>query len=173
MLRALLLQCAWSAVRHGDDPDLRNASTGWLPHWSQTSDRGGDAGNWRSKVRRRWRTHLGFSQPAPAVFHPGNPSDPGSHGTLNWMSCAHLLVPFAHRTVWTLQSLAGVDRRKALLRPTNNNWWVSPRGAHEWQSGPLHPVRRRERPTAAPGFCGRAAAVEVRRCMGYSREGLH
>ena len=58
LLRALLLQCAWSAVRHGGDPDSRNASPGWLPVIGRKRAIVAVARKLAIKLRRRWRTHL-------------------------------------------------------------------------------------------------------------------
>jgi len=66
-LRALLLQCAWSAVRHGDDPELKECFTTLAPRIGRKRAIVAVARKLSIKLRRRWRHHLVSSAPASAV----------------------------------------------------------------------------------------------------------
>jgi transposase len=66
-LRALLVQCAWSAVRHGRDSELKNRFETLAPRIGRKRAIVAVARKLAIKLRRRWRTHLVASPPAPAV----------------------------------------------------------------------------------------------------------
>jgi transposase len=67
VLRALLLECAWTAVRHGRDPDLTECFNRLAPRIGRKRAIVAVTRRLAIKVRRRWLTHLVSSQPAPAV----------------------------------------------------------------------------------------------------------
>lgn len=66
-LRALLLQCAWSAVRQGDDPDLQQRFVTLAPRIGRKRAIIAVARKLAIKLRTRWRTHLVSSAPVAAV----------------------------------------------------------------------------------------------------------
>ena len=66
-LRALLLQCAWSAVRQGGDTDLKDRFATLAPRIGRKRAIVAVARKLAIKLRGRWRTHLLSSDPAPAV----------------------------------------------------------------------------------------------------------
>jgi transposase len=66
-LRALLLQCAWSAVRQGRDTDLKDRFDQLAPRLGRKRAIVAVARKLAIKVRGRWRTHLGSREPAAAV----------------------------------------------------------------------------------------------------------
>jgi transposase len=66
-LRALLLQCAWSAVRQGRDPDLTDRFAKLAPRIGRKRAIVAVARKLAIKLRGRWRHHLVPSEPAPAV----------------------------------------------------------------------------------------------------------
>jgi transposase len=66
-LRALLLQCAWSAVRQGNDTALKERFATLAPRIGRKRAIVAVARKLAIQVRRRWLTHLVSSPPAPAV----------------------------------------------------------------------------------------------------------
>jgi len=66
-LRALLLQCAWSAVRQGCDTELRERFATLAPRIGRKRAIVAVARKLAIKVRGRWRTHVVSSPPAPAL----------------------------------------------------------------------------------------------------------
>lgn len=66
-LRALLLQCAWSAVRSGRDPALKERFDTLAPRIGRKRAIVAVARKLAIKLRGRWRTHLVTSEPASAV----------------------------------------------------------------------------------------------------------
>lgn len=64
-LRALLLQCAWSAVRHGRDRDLRECFARLAPRVGRKRAIVAVARKLAIKLRTRWRQHLVASASAP------------------------------------------------------------------------------------------------------------
>jgi len=66
-LRALLLQCAWSAIRQGHDTDLQERFANLAPRIGRKRAIIAVARKLAIKVRGRWRTHLLASAPALAV----------------------------------------------------------------------------------------------------------
>lgn len=67
VLRALLVQCAWSAVRHGRDRDLTECFEQRAPRIGRKRAIVAVTRKLAIKLRRRWRDHLGSSEPARAV----------------------------------------------------------------------------------------------------------
>ncbi len=66
-LRALLLQCAWSAVRQGCDTELKERFATLAPRIGRKRAIVAVARKLAIKLRGRWRNHLLSSEPAPAV----------------------------------------------------------------------------------------------------------
>jgi transposase len=66
-LRALLLQCAWSAVRQGHDTELQERFTKLAPRIGRKRAIVAVARKLAIKLRGRWRHHLVSSEPAAAV----------------------------------------------------------------------------------------------------------
>jgi len=66
-LRALLLQCAWSAVRQGHDTELQARFATLAPRIGRKRAIIAVARKLAIKVRGRWRSHLLASEPAAAV----------------------------------------------------------------------------------------------------------
>ncbi|HTX53269.1 MAG TPA: hypothetical protein VMD08_07655 [Candidatus Baltobacteraceae bacterium] len=66
-LRALLLQCAWSAVRQGCDTELQERFANLAPRIGRKRAIIAVARKLAIKVRGRWRRHLLASEPAAAV----------------------------------------------------------------------------------------------------------
>jgi transposase len=66
-LRALLLQCAWSAVRQGCDTELKERFSTLAPRIGRKRAIVAVARKLAIKLRRRWRHHLVPSEPAPAL----------------------------------------------------------------------------------------------------------
>lgn len=66
-LRAMLLQCAWSAVRQGDDTAIKECFNKLAPRIGRKRAIVAVARKLAIKLRGRWRTHLMSSGPAPAV----------------------------------------------------------------------------------------------------------
>jgi transposase len=67
-LRALLLQCAWSAVRQGSGTDLQHAFTMLAPRLGRKRAIVAVARKLAIQVCRRWRQHLAASAPPPAAL---------------------------------------------------------------------------------------------------------
>jgi transposase len=67
VLRALLVQCAWSAVRHGRDRDLTECFERLAPRIGRKRAIVAVTRKLAIKLRRRWRDHLVSSAPALAV----------------------------------------------------------------------------------------------------------
>jgi len=67
VLRALLLQCAWSAIRQGRDTELQERFATLAPRIGRKRAIIAVARKLAIKVRGRWRSHLLASAPAPAV----------------------------------------------------------------------------------------------------------
>jgi transposase len=66
-LRALLLQCAWSAVRQGCDTALQERFATLAPRIGRKRAIVAVARKLAIKLRRRWRNHLLASEPAQAL----------------------------------------------------------------------------------------------------------
>jgi len=66
-LRALLLQCAWSAVRQGCDTELQERFAALAPRIGRKRAIVAVARKLAIKVRQRWRSHLLASEPTPAL----------------------------------------------------------------------------------------------------------
>jgi transposase len=66
-LRALLLQCAWSAVRQGDDTELKEYFNMLAPRIGRKRAIVAVARKLAIKLYRRWRQHLVSCEPAAAV----------------------------------------------------------------------------------------------------------
>jgi transposase len=66
-LRAMLLQCAWSAVRHGCDSELKERFAQLAPRIGRKRAIVAVARRLAIKLRGRWRTHLLPGAPAPAL----------------------------------------------------------------------------------------------------------
>ena len=66
-LRALLLQCAWSAVRQGNDSELQERFATLAPRIGRKRAIVAVARKLAIKLRGRWRTHLVSREPAPAL----------------------------------------------------------------------------------------------------------
>ena len=66
-LRALLLQCAWSAIRQGHDTELQERFANLAPRIGRKRAIIAVARKLAIKLRGRWRTHLMASKPASAV----------------------------------------------------------------------------------------------------------
>jgi transposase len=66
-LRALLLQCAWSAVRQGDDTALTECFNRLAPRIGRKRAIVAVARKLAIKLRERWRHHLVSKEPASAV----------------------------------------------------------------------------------------------------------
>jgi transposase len=66
-LRALLLQCAWSAVRQGDDAELQERFAMLAPRIGRKRAIVAVARKLAIKVRARWRDHLAPSAAPPAA----------------------------------------------------------------------------------------------------------
>jgi transposase len=66
-LRALLLECAWSAVRYGRDAELSACFERLVPRCGRKRAIVAVARRLAIKVRARWRTHLAASIPGPAL----------------------------------------------------------------------------------------------------------
>ena len=67
VLRAMLLQCAWSAVRQGNDLELQQRFAILAPRIGRKRAIIAVARKLAIKLRTRWRTHVLASEPAPAV----------------------------------------------------------------------------------------------------------
>ena len=67
LLRALLLQCAWSAVRQGCDPALQERFAALAPRIGRKRAIVAVARKLAIKVRERWRNHLLASAPPHAL----------------------------------------------------------------------------------------------------------
>jgi len=67
VLRALLLQCAWSAVRQGHDTELQERFANLAPRIGRKRAIIAVARKLAIKLRGRWRDHLLASEPTPAV----------------------------------------------------------------------------------------------------------
>jgi transposase len=67
VLRALLVQCAWSAVRHGRDGDLTACFERLAPRIGRKRAIVAVTRKLAIKLRRRWRDHLLSGEPALAV----------------------------------------------------------------------------------------------------------
>jgi len=66
-LRALLLQCAWSAVRQGGDPGLHDRFATLAPRIGRKRAIVAVARKLAIKLRGRWRTHVLSNEPASAL----------------------------------------------------------------------------------------------------------
>jgi len=67
VLRALLLECAWTAVRHGNAPELTDCFTRLAPRIGRKRAIVAVTRKLAIKLRRRWRAQRVSSPPAPAV----------------------------------------------------------------------------------------------------------
>lgn len=67
VLRALLVQCAWSAVRQGRDTELTTCFTTLAPRIGRKRAIVAVARRLAIKLRGRWRHHLVSNHPAPAA----------------------------------------------------------------------------------------------------------
>ena len=63
----MLLQCAWSAVRHGCDSALKERFAQLAPRIGRKRAIVAVARRLAIKLRGRWRTHLLPGEPAPTV----------------------------------------------------------------------------------------------------------
>lgn len=88
----------------------------------------------------------------------------------SWSTPAHGRL--SARSLWTLQSLAGVDHCEALAAATNNNLVGAPRGAHELQNGALTGAAARTKTTPLLRLAVGAAPPPPfhARCVGCSRQ---
>ena len=160
-LRALLLQCAWSAVRQGCDTELKERFAQLAPRIGRKRAIVAVARRLAIKLRGRWRNHLLPGEPTPRwrCSRQDSPSTPADTGTRSSTPCAVPLGPpllnaaGGRFRVWQESIIA-----KHWLRPRITTWWVSLRGAHEWQNGPLQPVRRSTRTRSRPRRLTRGSA---------------
>jgi hypothetical protein len=143
------------------------------PHWSQTSDRGSDQ-------------ETGDQGARALAYPPGvQPARAGGvsarairrHRLTRELELDLLRAPSwsttAHRTTWTLQSLAGVDRCEAPAAATNNNLVGVPSGRTrmaEWPVAAGEAEREKTTPLRRLAVVAAPPPPRCARCTGYSRE---
>lgn len=122
LVRALL-QCAWSAVRQGADPELKERFARLAAHWAQTSDRrgGSEAGDQGARALAPppgvQRASVGGGDVAARAVRRQRLKRELEIDSLCGPSWSTPAPPRA----WTSQSLPGVDHGEALAAATNNN----------------------------------------------------